>query len=366
MSTQPSSTGVLLVNLGSPDSTSVADVRKYLREFLMDPRVIDIPYPARLALVHGIIAPFRAAKSAEAYRKIWTSEGSPLIATSSRLASLLQHQLGIPVELAMRYQKPRIAAAVQKLTRAGVRRVLVLPLFPHYAMSSYESAVVEVRHVVAITAPELVLDVVPPYFDHPRYIDALVAAAGPALAAPYDHLLFSFHGVPERHILKTDPTGCHCLKSAGCCEAAMPASPNSEARISAHQTCYRRQCLATVNRFAALAGLKAGAYSYAFQSRLGRDKWLEPATQHELVRLAKAGVRRLLVICPAFTVDCLETIEEIGIRGKRDFVAAGGADLSLIPCLNDHPVWVKALSDIAHECGVAPMAVTCPEAVEMR
>ena len=346
--------GVLLVNLGSPASTAVPDVRRYLREFLMDPRVIDAPYLVRFALVNGIIAPFRARKSAEAYRKIWTHEGSPLISISQRLAAELQEELGIHVGLAMRYQKPGIAEAIQQLSIAGVRRLLVIPLFPHYAMSSYESAMVKVSQVAAEIAPWIALQVAPPYFDHPRYIEALVATAGPYLKPPHEqlsdeHLLFSFHGVPERHILKADPSGCHCLKVQNCCEKPSPA----------HGTCYRRQCIATVSAFAAAAGLIPGSYSYSFQSRLGKDKWLEPSTQDQLVRLAHSGVRKLTAICPAFTVDCLETIEEIGIRGKETFLAEGGAGFSLIPCLNDHPVWVKSLAALAHEHGVIPIPVGC-------
>jgi ferrochelatase len=336
--------GILLVNLGSPDSTSARDVRRYLRNFLMDPRVIDIPYPVRSALVNGIIAPFRAGKSAHAYRKIWTEEGSPLITISRRLADRLQDEIGIDVGLAMRYGNPAISEAIQQLSIAGVRQLLVIPLFPHYAMSSYESAVMEVRKVAAQLTPWLSLSVMPPYFEHPAYLEALVAVSQPYLR-PDGHLLFSFHGVPERHIIKTDTTGCHCLKVQNCCEKPSPA----------HETCYRRQCIGTVNGFARLAGLSADRYSFSFQSRLGKDRWLEPATQDQLVRLARAGVKKLTVVCPAFTVDCLETIEEIGIRGREAFLAEGGAEFDLIPCLNDHPVWVKALAAMTQKRGVIPM-----------
>jgi ferrochelatase len=340
--------GILLVNLGSPDSTSVPDVRRYLREFLMDPRVIDIPWAPRFALVNGIIAPFRAAKSAEAYRKIWTDEGSPLVATSRRLAQRLQEQVGIHVGLAMRYQNPRIAQIIEQLSISGVRDLLVVPLFPQYAMSSYESAVVKVEQVAAQVAPWIRLRVMPPYFEHPSYLDALATVSEPYLdRTEGNHVLFSFHGVPERHILKSDTSGCHCLKVQNCCESPEP-SP-------AHKTCYRRQCIRTVNGFVSRAGLKEGSYSYAFQSRLGKDKWLEPATQDQLVRLARSGVRKLTVLCPAFTVDCLETLEEIGIRGKETFLAEGGAEFRMIPCLNDHPVWVKSLAILARQQGVIPL-----------
>jgi ferrochelatase len=211
-------------------------------------------------------------------------------------------------------------------------------------MSSYESAVVRVRQVAAEIAPWLEMSVVPPYFAHPGYLDSLVIVARANLPAadPESHLLFSFHGVPERHVRKTDPTGCHCLKVQNCCEKTSQA----------HDTCYRRQCIGTMDGFAARAGLTPGSYSFSFQSRLGKDKWLEPSTQDQLVRLARSGVRKLTVMCPAFTVDCLETLEEIGIRGKQTFLAEGGAEFSLIPCLNDHPVWVKALAAMACEHGI--------------
>jgi ferrochelatase len=325
--------GVLLVNLGSPDSTSVSDVRRYLREFLMDPRVIDVPLPVRFAIVHGAVLPFRPHVSAEAYVKVWTDEGSPLIAISRRLQGALQERTGVPVELAMRYQNPSIASALLALRQSEIERVRVVPLFPHYAMSSYESAVERVKQVAAKIAPALALDIVPPYYDRPEYIEALVEVAAPALETEYDHFLFSFHGVPERHIRKTDATGSHCLQAAHCCEGI--ATP--------HATCYRHQCFITARRFADAAGLSEGRFSVSFQSRLGRDKWLSPASQDEMVRMAGAGVRKLVVMCPAFTVDCLETLEEIGIRGRAAFLAAGGAELTLIPCLNDHPAWVNAL-----------------------
>lgn len=316
--------------------------------------MIDMPYPLRFAVVNGIIAPFRAPKSAEAYRQIWTDDGSPLISSSARLAERLHDELGIYVGLAMRYGDPGIAEVLERLSITGVRRLIVIPMFPHYALSSYESAVVRVREVAGEIAPWLSLKIVPPYFDHPAYIDALIAVAAPHLDAKSSdqtsrHLLFSFHGVPERHIRKSDPSHGHCLNAPNCCENAAPA----------HKTCYRRHCIATMAAFARKAGLRPGTYSYSFQSRLGPKsggmKWLEPATDEEIIRLARAGVRRLSVMCPAFTADCLETIEEIGIRGKRTFVSEGGAEFSLIPCLNDHPVWVKALAAIASEHGTISM-----------
>jgi ferrochelatase len=324
---------VLLVNLGSPDSPSVPDVRRYLREFLMDGRVLDAPWPVRFCVVNFAILPKRPAESAHAYRTIWTADGSPLVVISRRVQTLLQARLSIPVELAMRYQNPSIDAAVRALAGQGVTDTLLIPLFPHYAMSSFETAVVRVQESVRRLAPAMTLHVQPPYYDDPEYIDALVASARGHLDGGYDHLLFSFHGIPERHLRKADPTRGHCLQSAACCETPSEA----------HAFCYRAQCLKTMRAFVAKAGVPDRAYSFAFQSRLGRDPWLKPYTDHELERFARGGVKRMLVICPAFVSDCLETIEEIGMRGRDTFVRAGGSDLQLIACMNEHPRWIEAL-----------------------
>ncbi|HEV8544004.1 MAG TPA: ferrochelatase [Verrucomicrobiae bacterium] len=330
--------GLLLVNLGSPDSPSVPDVRRYLREFLMDKRVIDAPYPVRFGIVHFGILPKRPHQSSEAYQSIWTAAGSPLVVTSRRLQDVLRHNLGIPVELAMRYQSPSVEHAVNSLVTRGVREIILFPLFPHYAMSSYETAIEKVRSVVSKQRERISLKVIEPFYSDPGYISALVDSAEPFLAREFDHLLFSFHGLPERHLRKSDPTRCHCLKSQNCCEVPSPA----------HKTCYRAQTLQTARLFAEAAGLPRGKYSIAFQSRLGRDPWMQPYTDYELERLAKAGVSKLLVICPAFVTDCLETLEEIGIRGRETFSRAGGAELTLIPCLNNHPSWIRTVQKIVN------------------
>jgi ferrochelatase len=327
------SKGVLLVNLGSPDSPSVRDVRCYLREFLMDPRVIDINWLGRFCLVNFAILPFRPKQSAHAYNSVWMSEGSPLIVISRHVRAALQQRVPIPVELAMRYQKPSIPAAMQNLARQGVNDLLVIPLFPHYAMSSFETAVERVKEIAPRIVPPLKIIVHPPFFEHPDYIGALAGSAQPFLEKGYDHLLFSFHGLPERHLRKSDATNSHCLATSDCCEIPSPA----------HATCYRAQCFKTVAAFAKLTGLPKEKYSISFQSRLGREPWLKPYTDYELPRLAGSGVRKLLVICPAFVSDCLETLEEIGIRGRETFLQAGGAEFELIPCLNEHPLWIEAL-----------------------
>ena len=330
-------TGVLLVNLGSPNSPSVRDVRYYLREFLMDDRVIDTSWPLRALIVHGCILPFRPKESAHAYQSVWTKEGSPLIATSKRVAASLRDRVQVPVELAMRYQSPSVKDALERLAKRNVEHLLLIPMFPHYAMSSYETAVERVKELMARHAPGMKLTVQPPYFDAPDYISALVAGAKEHLDDGYDHLLFSFHGVPERQIKKSDPTQCHCLKAGNCCEVPSPA----------HGTCYRAQCFKTVRAFVAAANIPPGKYSVAFQSRLGRARWLAPSTEDELQRLASSGVKKLLVICPAFVADCLETIEEIGMRGRDTFLRAGGEHFTRIPCLNENPLWVAALEKMA-------------------
>jgi len=325
--------GILLVNLGSPDSPSVPDVRRYLREFLMDARVLDVNWLTRFCLVNFAILPSRPKQSAEAYEKVWTKAGSPLVVISRHVQAKLAQRLRGPVTLAMRYQNPSIPKAMELLVQEKVDDVLLIPFFPHYAMSSFETAVERVKEVARKMAPGMRIQVQPPFFDHPDYINALVASAQDYLEKGYDHLLFSFHGLPERQIKKSDPTGCHCLASENCCEGTHPA----------HATCYRAQCFKTVAAFVAKAGIPKEKYSIAFQSRLGRDPWLKPYTDHELPKLAQRGVKKVLVMCPAFVSDCLETLEEIGMRGRETFLDAGGAELTLIPCLNEHPLWIEAL-----------------------
>ncbi|MSU63511.1 MAG: ferrochelatase [Pedosphaera sp.] len=334
--------GVLLVNLGSPDSPSVPDVRRYLREFLMDPRVLDTPYPIRFFVVNALILPSRPKQSGAAYQSIWWPEGSPLVVLSKRLQGLLQKRVQSPVALAMRYQNPSIPHAVESLVSQGVDEVVLVPLFPHYAMSSFETAVERVREVLNEKAPTATLKVVPPFYDDPAYIEALVTTAGPYLKKGFDHLLFSFHGLPERHMRKADPTGRHCVKVPNCCEVPSPA----------HATCYRAQCLKTTAAFVRRAKLAPDQYSISFQSRLGREPWLTPYTDKVIEELPNQGKKRLLVICPAFVSDCLETLEEIGERGRESFLHAGGKEFDLIPCLNEQPKWVDALVELVGRQGI--------------
>lgn len=331
--------GLLLVNLGSPDSPAVQDVRKFLREFLMDERVFDSSYLARFALVHFLILPFRPRATAEAYRKIWLPEGSPLIIISKKIRDQLRTRVDLPIELAMRYQNPRIEDAIDALLQQSVNQIHLIPFFPHYAMSSYETAVERVRAVLQKKAPSVKLTVQSPYYDDPGYIRALAASARKDLDQGFDHLLFSFHGIPERHVKKSDPSGGHCFITHNCCFLDHPA----------HQYCYRAQCLKTAAAFVKETGIPQEKYSVSFQSRLGRDPWLKPYTDNELPRLVKEGARRITLISPAFVCDCLETLEELGIRERESFLQAGGEEFRLVPCLNDHPLWLDALENMVRD-----------------
>lgn len=328
------SSAVLLLNLGSPDSTSVPDVQRYLREFLGDERVIDKPDNAflRSLLVRFIISK-RAAGSAHAYSTIWTAEGSPLIVTSQLTQAKLQAKLDLPVELAMNYGNPSIPDALARLQAKGVTRLLLFPQYPHYAMSSWETVVVKVRREAAKIAPAMQIECVAPYFADDDYIAALAESARPHLAQPHDHLLFSYHSIPTRHLTKADSSHAHCQIVPDCCNTCSPA----------HATCYKAQITRTTQAFATKAGLDPAKWSISFQSRLANEPWLEPYTDLEYKRLAAEGKKRLLVITPAFVTDCLETLEEIRVRGAEDFAAAGGEWFAHIPCLNDQPVWIDFL-----------------------
>lgn len=327
---------VLLMNLGSPDSTSVPDVRRYLNEFLMDERVIDIPYLARLLLVRGIIVPFRAPKSAHAYRSIWTEQGSPLIVLTRALQNALQARLEEPVAMAMRYGSFSPKEAFDQLQQQypQLEEVLLVPLYPHYAMSSYETAVLYAQEHHKKGKYHFRLSVLKAFYKEEAYIQALAKHIRPYLDKPFDHLLFSYHGIPERHIRKSDTTGNHCLCTANCCDTPSPA----------HETCYRHQVFTTTRLVMEQLQVPKEKYSIAFQSRLGKG-WLQPFTDIRLAEMPKEGIRNLLIICPAFVSDCLETLEEIAMRGKETFMEAGGESYEMIPCLNDDPAWVDALAD---------------------
>ncbi|HTM67236.1 MAG TPA: ferrochelatase, partial [Flavipsychrobacter sp.] len=312
--------GIVLMNLGSPDSTEVKDVRKYLGEFLMDKRVIDSPWLFRLLLVNGIIVPFRSPKSAKAYKKVWTDEGSPLIVLSEKLKDALQSETEDTVVVAMRYGTPSPKQAFDELLQKSpsIEEVVLLPLYPHYAMSSYETAVVYAEEIYRKEKYPFRLKVVPPYYNDPSYINALTESITPFLKQPYEHILFSFHGVPERHIYKGDITGQHCLKTIDCCTTPSPA----------HEQCYRAQCFATTRLVTERLHISSEKYSVSFQSRLGRAEWLKPYTAMRLAQMPAEGIKKILIVCPAFISDCLETLEEIAQEGRHTFMNAGGSSFT--------------------------------------
>lgn len=332
--------GVLLVNTGTPDSPRTSDVRRFLREFLMDPRVIDLPGPLRWLLVHGLILPLRPRRSAAAYRAVWTDRGSPLLVHSRALADRVRYRLGdrVPVELGMRYGTPSVGQALQTLRRGGADRIVVVPLLPQYSPSAWGSAV---QHVYAEAGrlPNVPsLQVLPPYFDEPAFVEAAAAVARPVLTESRpERVLFSFHGQPERHCRRADDSQPpFCLEAEGCC-----------AYLSAvNRSCYRAQCFASAHALAAALHLSADDHEVCFQSRMGRGAWIGPHTDDRLAALPGEGVRRVAVLCPSFATDCLETLEEIGLRGAAAFRARGGEELTLVPCVNASDPWVDGIIDL--------------------
>jgi protoporphyrin/coproporphyrin ferrochelatase len=335
--------GLLVLNLGSPDAPTPRAVRRYLRQFLSDPRVIDIHPVGRALLLNLVILPFRPRRSAAAYQKVWMPEGSPLLVHSRAFAAKLGERLGAAwrVELGMRYGSPSIASALGRLVEAQVDRIVVFPLYPQYASSSTGSSLEETFRLAGRLEVVPPLQVVGDFYDEPGIIEAHAAIAAPILAAGYDHVLFSFHGLPERQVKKTSP---RCFTSPQCCDAV----------TAENRHCYRAQCYATARALAARLGLREGTFGVSFQSRLGRTPWIQPHTDVELPKLAAAGKKRLAVFCPAFVADCLETLEEIGIRGREQFVRAGGEVCTLVPSLNATPRWVAAAARLAQSVGNGP------------
>jgi protoporphyrin/coproporphyrin ferrochelatase len=327
---------IVLMNLGSPDSTNVKDVKKYLDEFLMDERVIDKPWLLRALLVKGIIVPFRAPKSAEAYKTIWTEKGSSFIVISKQLGDALKKEVEAPVVVAMRYGNPSTKDAFDELVEKNpdLEEVIAVPMYPHYAMSSYETAVEYAKEQHRKGKYKFRLTTIKPYYNNEEYINALCESIKPHLQKDYDQLLFSYHGVPERHIYKGDVTGQHCLKVANCCDVSSEA----------HKYCYRHQCWTTTKLVTERLNILKEKWGFSFQSRLGRDPWLQPYTAVRLEQLPKEGIKKIVVVCPAFVSDCLETLEEIAGQGKESFLHNGGESFEIIPCLNVHPLWVSAIA----------------------
>lgn len=328
--------GVLLVNLGSPESTKTEDVRDYLDEFLMDERVIDLPKWFRTFLVKGIILKTRPKKSAAAYRKIWWEEGSPLIVLSERLQEKIQKKVSVPVALAMRYGKPSIHSGLETLAQQGVTEVLLVPLYPQFAMATTETILVLAETLRKKHFPKMEFTALPPFYNHPDYIRVLGNSIQEALQGKnWEHLLFSYHGVPERHIRKSDVTQSHCKMDGKCCFSESPA----------HAYCYRHQCEMTTVKVAEYLELKEGTFSTSFQSRVSiLGSWLKPYTDKTVAAFAEQGTKELAIATPAFVSDCLETLEEIGMEAAEDFEEKGGAHLHVIPCINDREEWVIVMS----------------------
>ncbi|OUR93884.1 ferrochelatase [Flavobacteriales bacterium 34_180_T64] len=332
--------GILLVNLGSPDSPEPKDVKSYLGEFLMDERVIDVPFWARTLLVKGIILNTRPKASAAAYKKIWWKEGSPLIVISERLQSKIQNQVESPIALAMRYGSMTIKKGLQELVDQGVSEVLIFPLYPQFAMATTETILVLAEEIIKSDFPELKMASVPAFYNKSDYIEVLSNSIAKHLVGKdYDHLLFSYHGVPERHIRKRDVTKSHCKIDGSCCVS------NSKA----HEFCYRHQCFEVTRLVAEKLSLKEGSFSTSFQSRLGFDPWLLPYTDRTIERLGKSGIKNMAIVTPAFVSDCLETLEEIAMEGQEIFHEMGGQNFTTIPCLNDDKEWVDLLSKWINE-----------------
>ncbi len=327
--------GVLLVNLGSPKSTNPKDVKKYLGEFLMDERVIDVPLWARTLLVKGIILNTRPKKSAEAYSKIWWEEGSPLIVLSKRLQQKIGSKVDVPVSLAMRYGTPSIKTGLEELNSQGVDEVLIIPLYPQFAMATTETILVLAEELRKEFFPHMRFSDVPAFYNKPEYIEVLAKSIQEKLEGlDYEKVLFSYHGVPERHIRKSDVTKSHCKRDGSCCK-----TPSA-----AHQFCYRHQCYDTTRQVAEKLNLKEGTYSTSFQSRLGFDPWLQPYTDRTIERLGKEGVKKMAIVTPAFVSDCLETLEEIAMEGEEIFHEMGGKEFTTIPCLNDRDDWAHVVA----------------------
>lgn len=337
--------GILLVNLGTPDSPETGDVRRYLAEFLNDPRVIDINPVSRWFLLNLIILRFRPAKSAHAYKKIWSKDGSPLLIHGKALAAAITERFAdeadVRVRLGMRYGSPSLRSGIEGLIEDGCDRIIAFPLYPQYASSSTGSTAEAAYRIAAELENTPFITVVPPFYDHPAFIEAFAQVGRPVLEEKQpDHVLMSFHGLPERHLRKGDSSGKHCLAKPNCCDAITDVNRN----------CYRAQSVSTARDLAAKLDLDASKYTVTFQSRLTKE-WITPFTDVVLEQIRDKGeIKKLVVFCPAFVADCLETLEEIGIGLKEEFEKAGeGRELTLVPSLNTETAWVDAVEQILRE-----------------
>ena len=331
-------TGILLINLGTPDSPKTSDVRTYLTQFLNDPRVIDINPIARFILVNGIIVPFRSFKSAKLYKAIWTKDGSPLLINSLKMKDLLQKELGenFIVELGMRYQNPSLELALNALKAAQVEKIIMIPLYPQYASSSTGSSVTEAMRLMKNWDVTPSIEVISKFYDNPDFIDACVDRAQKYDLSAYDYFVFSYHGLPERHIMKGSAHyGADSCKLGSCCDTI----------TEKNQYCYRANCFETTRQLVKRLNIPQGKFETTFQSRLD-NKWIKPYSDKVVEAKAKEGMKNILVFSPAFVADCLETIYEIGAEYDEIFKEHGGEKVTLVESLNDSPIWIKALKNM--------------------
>lgn len=332
--------GVVLINLGTPDSPSVPDVRKYLRQFLMDGRVIDIPTWQRWLLVNLIIAPFRAPQSAKGYHELWTKDGSPLKVYSERVVDLLQQVLGKEylVVLGMTYQSPSIKSALDKLKSKGISQIVAIPLYPQYASASTGSSIQEFMQQIKSWEIIPTVSVISQFCEHPAFIKAFTEIGRAYMAkSAYDHIVFSYHGLPERQILK------------GSCDNYCRLGDCCAVYHSKNQYCYRAQCFHTTRLLAKSLGLAEDKYTVCFQSRLGSDPWIKPYTDEKIKEFIQKKYKKILVFSPSFVSDCLETTIEIGEEYKKMFIDGGGVQWDLVESLNQHPLWIECLKQMVTE-----------------
>lgn len=329
---------ILLINLGSPKSLDTQDVKIYLNEFLSDDLVIDLPKALQQFILRAFILPFRPKKTKEAYELIWEDAGSPLIINTHKIADALAKLTDWSVDIAMRYQEPSIRDAISRLKEKRVREVTIVPLYPHNAMSTTTTTALAVEEIIDELYPDLNATIVEPFFDHPKYIQALAESIKPYIDDKTDRLLFSYHGIPERHARKPDPTSSHCLTIEDCCTIDCASS----------QSCYRSNVYTATEKVAKVLELDQIQWMLTFQSRVNiiDPKWLKPYTDKELAKLPKSGEKNVAVVCPSFVADCLETLEEINIRGRKTFMDAGGTNFTWIPCMNDSPALIKCLESV--------------------
>ena len=326
--------GLLLVNLGSPASLKRKDISQWLNQFLMDPKVINLPWLLRKLLVSGLIVPLRAKQTTANYRSIWADQGSPLLINTAHLAQAMAAETKLPIVWASRYGQPDINSGLQKLVTQGVNQVLVAPLYPQYAMSTTSTVLEETNRCNNQLPQPVQLLTLPPFYQDDGYIDCLVTSVTKWLSAE-DHLLISYHGLPKRHLPATTPANKgHCLATVNCCEGS----------AAAHATCYLHQAKVTSQKLAQRLNLPTQHWHMSFQSRLGRAPWLQPYTHRVLAALPSQGIKRLVVVCPSFVADNLETLEEINIRGRQQFMSAGGESYTYVPCLNDNSQWAANLT----------------------